>query len=199
MTAEAFDLSEQLGEPVILRTTTRINHSSAFVDLGKLTPRHTKGDFKKDPFNLVTVPAVSRRLHVKLLENWDKAQALAETSAYNFTDGTGPWGIICNGVSYNYVSDAVKELGIADKIRVLRLGFSHPTPPQLIKTFLTGCEKVLVAEEGEPVMEEAVKAFAQEAGLTLPIAGKGDGLFSRLYEFDPATVRRVMAGYFGIE
>jgi TPP-dependent indolepyruvate ferredoxin oxidoreductase alpha subunit len=31
---------------------------------------------------------------------------------------------------------------------------------------------VLVAEEGEPVMEEAVKAFAQEAGLTLPIAGK---------------------------
>ena len=46
-------------------------------------------------------------------------------------------------------------------------------------------------------MEEAVKAFAQEGGLTLPIAGKGEGLFSRLYEFDPAMVRRVMAGYFG--
>ena len=108
------------------------------MELGKLTPRKTKGDFKKDPFNLVTVPAVSRRLHVRLLENWDKAQALAETSPYNFTDGTGPWGIICNGVSYGYVSDAVKELGIADKIRVLRLGFSYPMPPKLIKTFLKG-------------------------------------------------------------
>ena len=198
MTAEAFDLSERLGEPVILRTTTRINHSSAFVELGKLTSRKTKGDFKKDPFNLVTVPAVSRRLHVKLLENWDKAQALAESSGYNFTDGTGAWGIICNGVSYGYVSDAVKELGIADKVRVLRLGFSYPLPPKLIKTFLKGCDKVLVAEEGEPVMEETVKAFAQEAGLTLPIAGKGEGLFSRLYEYDPAMVRRVMAGFFGV-
>ncbi len=198
MTAEAFDLSERLGEPVILRTTTRINHSSAFVELGKLTSRKTKGDFKKDPFNLVTVPAVSRRLHVKLLENWDKAQALAESSGYNFTDGTGAWGIICNGVSYGYVSDAVKELGIADKVRVLRLGFSYPLPPKLIKTFLKGCDKVLVVEEGEPVMEEAVKAFAQEAGLTLPIAGKGEGLFSRLYEYDPAMVRRVMAGFFGV-
>ncbi|BBO67412.1 indolepyruvate oxidoreductase [Desulfosarcina alkanivorans] len=198
MTVDAFDLSEQLGEPVILRTTTRVNHSSAFVALGELTPRNTKGDFKKDPFNYVTVPAVSRRLHVKLLENLDKAQALAETSAYNFTEGDGPWGIVCNGVSYNYVSDAVKELGIADKTRILRLGFSHPFPQDLIKTFLQGCERVLVAEEGEPFMEEAVKAFAQEAGLTLSIAGKGENLFSRLYEFDPALVRGVMAGYFGV-
>jgi indolepyruvate ferredoxin oxidoreductase alpha subunit len=34
--------------------------------------------------------------------------------------------------------------------------------------------------------------------LTLPIAGKGKGLFSRLYEFDPAMVRRVVADYFGV-
>jgi indolepyruvate ferredoxin oxidoreductase alpha subunit len=198
MTVDAFDLSETLGEPVILRTTTRINHSSAFVDLGKLSPRRTRGDFKKDPFNLVTVPAVSRRLHVRLLENWEKARTLAETSGYNFTEGDGPWGILCNGVSYNYVADALQDLGIADNARVLRLGFSHPAPPARIKSFLKGCEKLLVVEEGEPVMEETVKAFAQEAGLTLTIAGKGKGLFSRLYEFDPAMVRRVVADYFGV-
>ncbi|MFO7643336.1 MAG: indolepyruvate ferredoxin oxidoreductase subunit alpha [Desulfosarcina sp.] len=198
MTFDAFELSERLREPVILRTTTRINHSSAFVELGKLTPRKTKGDFKKDPFNLVTVPAISRRLHVRLLENWAKAQAMAETSPYNFITGDGPWGVICNGVSYNYVCDAVKELNLSDKIRVLRLGFSHPTPPNLIKTFLKGCDQVLVVEEGEPFMEEAVKAFAQEAGMTLPISGKGENRFSRLYEFDPALVRRVMADTFGV-
>jgi indolepyruvate ferredoxin oxidoreductase alpha subunit len=198
MMVDAFDLSEQLGEPVIVRTTTRINHSSAFVELGQLTPPMTKGDFTKDPMNLVTVPAVSRRLHVRLLENWDKARSLAESSAYNVVEGSGPWGIVCNGVSFNYVSDAVAELGIADKTRILRLGFSHPAPPTLIKSFLEGCEKVLVAEEGEPVMEETVKAMAQEAGLMMPIVGKGDGLFSRLNEFDPALVRRVMAGAFGV-
>ena len=199
MMAEAFDLSEQLGEPVIFRTTTRVNHSSAFVELGKLTARKPKGDFTKDPFNLVTVPAVSRRLHVRLLEKWKKARKLAEASPYNFTEGSGPWGVVCNGVSYSYVSDAVKELGIAESTRILRLGFSHPAPPEKIKSFLKDCEKVLVAEEGEPVMEETVKAFAQEEGITIPIAGKGEKLFSRLNEFDPALVRRVVADYFGVD
>ncbi|WP_319525080.1 indolepyruvate ferredoxin oxidoreductase subunit alpha [uncultured Desulfosarcina sp.] len=198
MMVDAFDLSEQLGKPLIFRTTTRVNHSSAFVELGKLTARKPKGDFTKDPFNLVTVPAVSRRLHVRLLEKWEKARKLAEASPYNFTEGSGPWGIVCNGVSYNYVTDAVGELGIADKTRVLRLGFSHPAPPEKIKSFLNGCEKVLVAEEGEPVMEETIKAFAQEEGLTMPIVGKGEKLFSRLNEFDPALVRRVIADYFGV-
>ena len=199
MTRDAFDLSETLGVPVILRTTTRINHSTAFVELATIKPPSTKGDFTKDPFNMVTVPAVSRRLHVRLLEKWDKARAMAETSVHNFIQGDGPWGIVCNGVSFGYVSDAVKELEIEDKARILRMGFSHPTPPELVNRFLGGCEKVLVVEEGEPFMEETIKAMAQEKGLTLPISGKAPNLLSRLYEFDPAMVRKAMATYFGIE
>jgi len=195
----AFELSEKLREPVIVRTTTRINHSNAFVELGPIRAPQTKGDFTKDPFQYVPVPAVARQLHVKLLDNLAKAEEISGTSPFNRIDGQGVWGVICNGVSYNYVQDAVQELNIADKVKILRLGFSHPLPVGLIENFLQGCEKVLVAEEGEPFMEEAVKALAQEAGLTFPIKGKGKGLFSRLYEFDPALVRQVMADYFGID
>ncbi|GBC63090.1 indolepyruvate ferredoxin oxidoreductase subunit alpha [Desulfonema ishimotonii] len=194
----AFDLSEKLGEPVLFRTTTRVNHSTAAVTLGEMRPRQPRGDFVKDPFNFVCVPAVSRKLHVRLLENMEKAEKIAGTSEYNFTEGAGNQGIICNGVSYNYVSDAVTELGIADNTKILRIGFSHPLPQALIKDFLGGCEKVLVVEEGEPYMEEAVKAFAQEAGLTLPIRGKSADLFSRLYEFDPATVKKNIAAFFDV-
>ncbi|MEZ4527850.1 MAG: indolepyruvate ferredoxin oxidoreductase subunit alpha [Desulfobacterales bacterium] len=194
----AFDLSEKLGEPVLFRTTTRINHSNAVVTLGEIRDRKAKGDFVKNPFQYVCVPAVSRKLHVQLLENMDKARHMAETSAYNFAEGQGKWGIVCNGVSYNYVSDAVADLKIGDRTRILRLGFSHPLPEKMIKDFLRECEKVLVVEEGEPVMEEAVKAFAQEAGLTLSIRGKAPDLFSRLYEFDPAMVRKGMAVFFGL-
>jgi indolepyruvate ferredoxin oxidoreductase alpha subunit len=198
MVAYAFDLSEKLKEPVLFRTTTRINHSSGIVELGKIRKRIAKGDFTKDPLNLVTVPAVSRKLHVKLLKNYDSAMQLAESSAYNFIEGAGGWGIVCNGVSYNYVSDAVDELQIADRVRVLRIGFSHPLPPKLIQDFLARCEKILVVEEGEPYLEEAVKALAQEKGLTLPIAGKAPDLFSRLYEYNPAQVRKNMAVCFGV-
>jgi indolepyruvate ferredoxin oxidoreductase alpha subunit len=192
----AFDLSEELQEPVLFRTTTRINHSTAIVELGKIRKRVPKGSFKKDPFNCVTVPAVSRKLHVKLLKNIEKASNISDNSIYNFTEGKGDFGIICNGVSYIYVSDAVKDLNLEDKVRILRIGFSHPMPAKLIKTFLKDCKKVLVVEEGEPYMEESVKAFAQEEGLTLPIRGKGEDLFSRLYEFDPAMVRKCIAKYF---
>lgn len=198
MAVYAFDLSEKLQEPVILRTTTRINHSNALVTLGEIQPPRTRGDFKKDPFSYVTVPAVSRQLHVKLLKNLDKAEAIAQECQYNQILGAGSLGVICNGVSLNYIQDAVIELNMTGKIKILRLGLSHPMPARLVKAFLGSCEKVLVVEEGEPFMEEAVKALAQEAGLTLPIKGKGEGLFSRLYEFNPSLVRQVMASFFAV-
>lgn len=198
MMGYAFELSEQLAEPVIFRTTTRLNHSTAPVVFGKITKPVTTGDFAKDPFNYVTVPAVSRNLHVKLLKNIEKAEELAVESAYNFIKGSGKFGVVCNGVSYNYVIDAVRDLDLDGKVKILRIGFSHPMPGRLVKSFVKDCEKVLVVEEGEPYMEEAVKAFAQEAGYTGSIKGKAPELFSRLFEFDPAMVRANIATYFNV-
>lgn len=199
MVKAAFDLSETLKEPVLLRTTTRINHSNAFVTLDEIRPCSPKGYFKKDPFRCVTVPAVSRQLHVRLLENIRKAEKISEQSGYNFIEGQGNLGIIANGVSYGYAADAVTDLALEDRIKIFRIGMSNPMPEQKIKAFLKDCEKVLVIEEGEPVMEEAVKAFAQEAGITIPINGKSPELFSRLYEYDPAMVRKNVAAYFGVD
>ncbi|MFP4193691.1 MAG: indolepyruvate ferredoxin oxidoreductase subunit alpha [Desulfosalsimonas sp.] len=194
----AFELSENLGEPVILRTTTRINHSTGPVLPGELVPVTQRGEFVKDPFHLVTVPAVSRNLHVRLLERIARAESLSSDSEYNFMDGSGPWGIVTNGVSYNYVADAVTDLDIVEKVSILRIGFSHPMPGRKIKEFLRGCQKVLVVEEGEPYMEESVKALAQEAGLAVEIRGKGPDFFSRLFEYDPAMVREKIAAYFEV-
>jgi indolepyruvate ferredoxin oxidoreductase, alpha subunit len=198
MIKAAFDLSESLKQPVLMRTTTRINHSSAFVTFGEMTPRKTKGRFIRDPHRCVTVPAVSRGLHVKLLEKLKTAAQLSESSSLNFIQGEGPLGIIANGVSFHYAEDAVKDLGLAGRARILRMGFSNPMPEKMIKDFLAGCEKVLVVEEGEPFMEEAVKAFAQEQGITIPIKGKSADLFSRLFEYDPAMVREKMAAFFNV-
>ena len=92
----------------------------------------------------------------------------------------------------------MKDLNCEDKVKILPIGFSNPMPEALVKSFLKGCEKVLVVEEGEPYMEEAVKAFAQEAGSTIAIKGKSPSHFSRLYEYDPALVRQVLAGYLNI-
>ncbi len=198
MIKDAFELSESLKQPVLMRTTTRINHSNAFVTYGEIKPRDTKGRFERDPHRCVTVPAVSRGLHVKVLEKMKRAAQQSDTSSYNFVQGEGALGIITNGVSFYYAADAVKDLGLTGRAKVLRLGFSNPLPQNMIADFLKGCDKVLVVEEGEPFMEEAVKAIAQELGITIPIKGKSDGLFSRLFEFDPAMVRNNMAAFFDV-
>ena len=196
MMKEAFALSETLKRPVFFRTTTRINHSTAVVEIGELPERKTKGEFIPDPMRCVTVPAVSRALHVKVLEDMARAEKMACKSPFNFIRGEGKFGIVCNGVSLSYSTDALKDLGVEDRVKILRVGFSNPMPKDLVKEFLAGCEKVLVIEEGEPFMEETVKACAQEAGLVLEIAGKRDDLFSRLYEYDPLMVRRNVARFF---
>jgi indolepyruvate ferredoxin oxidoreductase alpha subunit len=198
MTVQAFELSEKLELPVILRTTTRINHASGMVTLGELRKRIIQGQFDKSPMDYVCIPAVSRQLHPRLLDKIELAAALSDESPLNRIEGSGNWGIVCNGVSYGYVSDAVSELGMTEGFRILRVGFSHPFPENLVQRFLDGCEKVLVAEEGEPYLEEAVRNCAQRAGMTLPVHGKGASLFSRLYEFDPLMVKQVIASCFDL-
>ena len=198
MTRAAFALSEESGLPVLIRTTTRVNHTRGPVTLGELAPRRAQGHFVKDPFSQVMVPAVAREAHAHLLDKQAKVRARAETSDFNSITGQGPWGMVTSGVAAAYVEDAILELGLKDQVTLLKLGFTHPLPEKLIADFLGRVERVLVVEELEPFLEDGLKAIAQARGLTLPIQGKGEGLFSRLYEYQPALVRQVMAGYFGI-
>ena len=53
-------------------------------------------------------------------------------------------------------------------------------------------------EEGEPVLEEAVRLIAQESKAQTEIAGKGDGLIPRAFELDPVKVKRAMSNFFEV-
>jgi indolepyruvate ferredoxin oxidoreductase alpha subunit len=153
----AFDLSEETGLPVIVRTTTRLAHIRGSVKFGTMRPRVTRSHFKKNPFHFVCVPAVSRNLHKELLQKYDQLLAKSEKTPFNQIIGSGKWGIVTNGVSFNYVMDGVNDLGIADKVSVLKIGFSWPLPKELCGKFMKSVEKVLVVEELEPVMENSRK------------------------------------------
>jgi indolepyruvate ferredoxin oxidoreductase alpha subunit len=198
-TVGAFELSEDVGLPVIVRTTTRLAHIRGGVKFGTMKPRVTKTQFKKNPFHFVCVPAVSRNLHKELLQKYDVLSEKSEKSPFNRIIGNGKWGIVANGVSFDYVMDAVTDLGIKDKVSILKLGFSWPLPKKLIANFLKSVDKVLVVEELEPINEEEFKAIAQENGIHIPIKGKGVGGLSRLWEYDPRLVRGAVAAMFGLE
>ncbi len=207
----AFDLSEELKVPVLLRTTTRVNHAREGVAFAKLAKPKTRAEFSKSPFDYVTVPAVSRKLHLKLLNIQDRARAISESCEYNRISGRGKLGIITSGVCVNYVQDALVDLGALSQVKVLSLGLTWPLPDKKITRFLKSVDKVLVVEELEPLLEEAVRALAQKAGLGVEIVGKQKKhpalsvdqapvtFFSRAFEYTPRLVRRAIAKCFGFE
>ena len=196
MAVYAFDLSEQLQLPVIVRSTTRVAHCRGVVTYGEMRPVQRKGRFDKNPQALVALPANTPAMHRRLLEKQAQAQVIACRSPFNTIAGDGNLGIISNSISRTYCADAVAELGLAGAVSVLHLGFAHPLPDELIAEFIRDKKKVLVVEELEPILEDAVRVVAQKAGLHCEIAGKGIGRLSRMMEYDPAMVREAIALYF---
>lgn len=199
MTVYAFDLSEELELPVLLRTTTRINHSSGVIVTKKRRERRKEGYFEKDPFRYAVVPAVARKRHAALLEQEKKARGISENSPFNTIIGNGRLGIVASGISASYALEAVEDLGIKGSVSILKLGMTNPLPDRMLKRFIESVDAIIVVEELEPYLEDYVKAKAFEAGRLIPVYGKGSGHFSRLYEYSPDMVYRVIAEIAGVE
>jgi indolepyruvate ferredoxin oxidoreductase alpha subunit len=84
MVGYAFEISEKLQEPVLFRTTTRINHSSGIVRLGEIKAPKTKGDFVKKPKVILSkIPSTSSRSR-RLPENYTSSSLRTSKKPGNF-------------------------------------------------------------------------------------------------------------------
>lgn len=196
MTREAFSISEELSMPVLMRTTTRVNHTSSDVLIREVRKRQERlGHFEKDPKRFVIVPAVAYREHRELLERMEKAKEESESSELNFVEGSGDLGIITSGVSYLYVKETLEALGM--DARILKLGFTHPIPEKKCAEFMADCSRVLVVEELEPYLETQMLALKAKNGLGAEVHGKD--LLPVCYEFDLALVENAIRRFAGMQ
>ena len=94
----AFDISEEFNIPVIVRTTTRISHSSGVVDLGDEQRRAESGlRYEKDMTRTVMVPMFARKMRVELE---DRLTRLIEYSESVYRDMDVPiHRMLCSGSS----------------------------------------------------------------------------------------------------
>jgi indolepyruvate ferredoxin oxidoreductase alpha subunit len=199
MTAYAFELSEDLGLPVALRSTTRVSHSRGPVDFGEVPEVNTEADFEKEPERLVHIPAHGRQLKPKLLEKIEAAKERMEDLPFTWIEegSDGDVGIITPGMAYNYVRESLDWMDVdAD---LLKLATPYPLPEAQIRAFLESHEKVLVVEELDPIVEEAVRILAQRHGIDVEISGKYDDVVPMPYELTTERVTKFLTEYFGVD
>jgi indolepyruvate ferredoxin oxidoreductase, alpha subunit len=173
MTVEAFKLSEQTGQIFMLRSVTRIGHARGDVKLGPLTKERTKGEFKKDP-RFSCLPVQARINHQVLIQRFEKIRTLLENVPFNnlkLVSGAR-LGIIASGISYNYVLEGLRWLGLEDKVSVLKIGTPHPLPEKLVRQIAASAPEILIVEELEPFVENHVRVILQKADIRVKVYGK---------------------------
>lgn len=168
MVKEAFDLSEAIRQPVMLRMTTRVCHASANAVLGSFPRREAKA-FLGPEDKFITWIEGHRLQEEKLRQ----AAAWAETSAFNQYLGPADAAllVITSGPAFLYAREAIEELGLEQQTGVLKLGTTWPLPQQLILEHLRHARQVVFLEEIEPFLEENVKNLAAQhlEGDRLPV------------------------------
>ncbi|MCS5694979.1 indolepyruvate ferredoxin oxidoreductase subunit alpha [Desulfofundulus thermocisternus] len=196
MTVAAFEISERLGLPVILRPTTRTCHVCQDVILGSLPAARNQCRFEKNP-GWVILPALAYKKHIWLNRKQEEMALLFNSVPFNRAEINGKTGIVASGVSYNYVLEALEMLGL--EASLLKIGTPYPLPGNLVLDFLSRMERVLVVEEQEPVVEDQIIHLAWRHKLPLAVAGKNDGLVPREGELDTDRVAAALRKFFGLE
>lgn len=182
MMYDAFELSERMNTPVLLRVTTRMAHSRAGV-VRKNTKPQNKIKLPDDPRQYVLLPAIARKNNKKLLAMQDNMRHEADKSTYNQLIQADDMskGIVATGIAYNYL---MENYNFKCPFPVLKIS-QYPIPRTLMEKLYNQCNELLVLEEGNPFVEEQLRGFMNNGK---PIHGRMDGSVPRDGEINPNIV-----------
>lgn len=172
MTKFAFELSEELCEPCIVRSVTRISHGRGNVRLGEISKERRAAELSERFITGLATSAVERHagLHAKLRAAAEKF----ESSPFNFYygDPNAAFLIITSGAGWLYSKEAFQILGLDEGFGILKLGTTHPLPRRLVASHLKHAVEIMVIEETDPFIERKVKALAVDLRLDICVYGR---------------------------
>ncbi|MFP4178773.1 MAG: thiamine pyrophosphate-dependent enzyme [Spirochaetaceae bacterium] len=187
MVFSALDISETLGTPVMLRITTRLAHSRSGVK--RRTPkRENIISSLKDKRQYVLLPVIARKRYKTLIKKQEDFEEESENSPFNrYIDGEDrSMGIIAAGLAYNYVMENYQDTKCPYPL--LKIG-QYPVPRTLVRKMVESCDKVLVVEEGMPMIEEMLRGLLDR---DVKVQGRMSGELPRDGELNPGIVRKAL-------
>ena len=189
----AFDLSEALKTPILMRVTTRMAHSRAVVELIDTPREQNTTSAPEDVKHFILLPAFARKNYAELVEAQEDFIRTSEESHFNsYTKGTNPKkAILTTGIAYNYLMECLGDeaKGERREASVLKVT-QYPLPKALVDQMVVdGVEEILVMEEGQPVVEELIRGMVPSS---VTVKGRLTGDLPRMGELSPDCVREAL-------
>lgn len=186
MMGYAYDFSEKMGLPVLMRMVTRMAHSRGVVAPGPVREQNPV-KYPEKTRQWVLMPGNSKVRYKELLADWDRCREASENSPFNhlFPGSDHSKGIIASGIAYNYLMECFPQ---GCPFPVLKIS-QYPLPVDKINQLLKECDSLLVIEEGQPFIEEKIKGML---GTPKPVLGKLTGHLPRTGELNPDVVREAL-------
>ena len=187
MVYHGFQLSEDLGVPVMVRITTRLAHSRSGVVRSEEQAQNQLV-LPTDPSQFILLPASARKRYQSLLSKQGDFEKAAEESNYNkLSIGSDKsLGIIACGIAFNYLNENFPDESCP--YTVLKLS-QYPVSKALVLEMQKHCEEVLVMEEGYPVVEELVKGIFSKK---IKVSGRLSGVLPRSGELNADLVAHAL-------
>lgn len=165
-TVRAFELSEELDVPVLVRSTVRLSHAKSLVEIGSRVEPAVPGPYATNPAKWVMMPAMARQRRLDLDERMGRAGQVSLEFARTEIRDPG-LGIVTSGVCYEHVREAVPDAS------TFKVGMGFPLPTAALAEFARSVGRVAVVEEADAYLERGLSAHGFDVEhLDLPAAGE---------------------------
>jgi indolepyruvate ferredoxin oxidoreductase alpha subunit len=212
LTRTAFELSEEVELPVILRSVTTVAHTleSFEVDMS-YHPLDRSASFERDIQRFTKAGAlICLNQHRKLLEANRKALEFIRSRGLNRiipppaalplgspeSSVSGRKAVVCSGVTAQTTAEYRDRL---PGVTVVELEAVLPVDEELFGKILADHDTILVLEELEPVVELHLRSLAQRTGWSGKIIGKEDGSLPRVDRYSTGVVKAGLHALTGLE
>ena len=141
MTYNAFELSEQLGYPIMIRITTRLAHSRSGIVRKPQKPQNQLS-LPTDRRKFILLPAIARQRYSALLAAQESFEESANNSIYNeYIDGVNKkMGIIACGLTFNYLMENFPN---GCEYPIIKIG-QYPLPRKKIEKLINEWQVLLL-------------------------------------------------------
>ena len=185
-TLKAYDISEKLRTPVMLRLVTRLAHARASIVKIESIPPVELG-LPKDGADRewVLIPANARIQYRKLREKVPQIQT--EMGEYNTMARSAPQGVVLSGMGRAYFDQLCRtETALRD---FSRFDVSaYPLESGRLEEFLGACDTIYVFEENYPFLEDHLRTRSRKTA----IHGRRDGTVPLIGELDLLKLKKAL-------